>query len=95
MRAPSPIIRVQSSSPRPKKVRHRRRRGGGSSSLSGKTMLGAAIGGAIFGFVEKTFPALPTVPILGRAGTIALGCYLLGRNSRMGGGIVRLSLIHI
>jgi hypothetical protein len=52
-------------------------------------MLGAAIGGAIFGFVEKTFPTLPTVPILGRAGTIAIACYFIGRNSRMGGGIVR------
>jgi len=52
-------------------------------------MLGSAIGGAIFGFVEKTFPTLPTVPILGRAGTIALAAYFLGRNSHMGGGIVR------
>jgi hypothetical protein len=52
-------------------------------------MIGAAIGGAIFGFVEKSFPTLPTLPILGRAGTIALGAYVLGRNTHMGGGILR------
>lgn len=50
-------------------------------------MIGATIGGAIFGFVEKTFPNLPTIPLLGRSGTIAVAGYFIGR--RMGGGIVR------
>jgi hypothetical protein len=49
-------------------------------------MLGAGIGGAVLGFIEKTFPTLPTVPILGRAGTIALGAYFLSRRGGMGGG---------
>jgi len=30
------------------------------------------MGGFGFGFIEKQFPNLPTIPILGRAGTIAL-----------------------
>lgn len=52
-------------------------------------MIGAGIGGAALGFIEKTFPNLPTVPILGRAGTIALGAYFLSRRGGMGGGIMR------
>jgi hypothetical protein len=53
-------------------------------------MIGAGIGGAVLGFIEKTFPTLPTVPILGRAGTIAIGAYFLSRQGGMGhGGIVR------
>jgi len=41
-------------------------------------LIGHALGGAAFGLIEKTFPTLPTLPVLGRAGTIALGCYFLG-----------------
>lgn len=52
-------------------------------------MLGAGIGGAVFGFVEKSFPTMPTVPILGRAGTIALVSYMLAKRGGMGGGILR------
>lgn len=48
-------------------------------------MIGSAIGGAVLGFVEKTFPNLPTMPLIGRAGTIAIGAYLLsGRGGSMG-----------
>lgn len=35
-------------------------------------VVGSAIGGAAYGWIEKSFPAMPTVPILGRAGTVAL-----------------------
>lgn len=52
-------------------------------------MLGAGIGGAVLGFIEKSFPTLPTVPIIGRAGTIALGAYFLSRRGGMGGTILR------
>lgn len=41
------------------------------------------------GFIEKQFPNLPTVPVLGRAGTIAIGAYLLSKRGGMGGGIMR------
>lgn len=52
-------------------------------------MVGAGIGGAVLGFVDKTFPGLPTVPIIGKAGTIALAAYMLSRRGGMGGGILR------
>lgn len=36
-----------------------------------------ALGGAAYGFVEKSFPTLPTIPALGRAGTIAAAAYFM------------------
>lgn len=43
---------------------------------SPKSMVGAGIGGAIYGFIEKQWGAkIPTVPIIGRAGTVAMFCY--------------------
>ncbi len=50
-------------------------------------MFGAAIGGAALGFVDKLLgSSIPTIPILGRSGTIALGAYLLAKGR---GGIMR------
>jgi len=51
--------------------------------------MGTAIGGAVLGFIEKQFPTLPTVPLLGRAGTIALGAHFLSKQGRRSSGIFR------
>lgn len=88
VRSPAPIIRIaQPRAIAPKKTRHRR------SSVSGgittKTMFAAGIGGAALGFIEKQFPNLPSVPVIGRKGTIAIGAYLLSKRGGMGGGIMR------
>jgi hypothetical protein len=83
VRAPAPIIKV--TAPRaaaPKKKHHRRRSGGGGGGLTLQHIVAAGIGGFALGFVKKTFPTLPTVPILGRSGTIALGAYLLRSHVR-------------
>jgi hypothetical protein len=49
------------------------------------TMLGGtALGGAALGFVEKQWPNAPTLPLLGRAGTIALAAYFFGGKSKPG-----------
>jgi hypothetical protein len=86
-RPPAPIIRV--SAPRAAKAKkHHRRRSGHAVGLDQKTMLGLALGGAALGFIEKTFPNLPTVPLIGRKGTIAIGAYILHRRGT-GGGILR------
>lgn len=86
-RPPAPIIRV--SAPRaPKVKKHRRRHSVGSHELSQKTMIGSAIGGAALGFIEKSFPNLPTVPLIGRKGTIAIAAYMLHKRGT-GGGILR------
>lgn len=40
-------------------------------------MIGHAVGGFAVGFLEKSFPSLPTLPIVGKKGAIAIGAYLL------------------
>ena len=37
-----------------------------------------AIGAFVIGMIEKQGTNIPTVPVLGRKGTIALGAYFLG-----------------
>lgn len=51
-------------------------------------MFAAGLGGAALGFIDKSLGAtIPTIPLLGRAGTIALGAYLLAKGK--GKGIMR------
>lgn len=87
----APIIKV--SAPRAiatKKPKHRRRSACGAvGSLTFKNMLGIGLGGAAFGYIEKTFPTMPSLPLVGRSGTIALAAYFLSKRGGMGGGIVR------
>jgi len=53
-------------------------------------MLGVGLGGAIFGYIEKTWPNIPTLPIVGRSGTIAIAAYFISKQGGMGhAGIVR------
>jgi len=47
-----------------------------------------AIGGAVYGWLEKSFPHIPTVPMIGRAGTVAIAGYFAQRNG-FGGQVVR------
>ncbi len=57
--------------------------------MTGGELLGIALGGAIFGFAEKTFGAsIPQIPVLGRKGAITLAAYFMARN-HMGGRLVR------
>lgn len=87
-RPPAQVIQIRSprSTGAPKKKHHRRR----ASASGGRSYLGAAIGGAVFGFIEKSFPTLPTLPILGRAGTIAVAGYFLSKRGGLGAsGLVR------
>lgn len=47
-------------------------------------MIGAGIGGAAYGFIEKQWGAkIPTVPILGRAGTVAIACHFARKQGGM------------
>jgi hypothetical protein len=81
-RAPAPIINIRPPRAAPKKKHHRRRGSAGGGGLTIQHIVAAGIGGFALGFVKKTFPTLPTVPILGRSGTIALGAYLLRSHVR-------------
>jgi hypothetical protein len=87
-RQPAPIIRVQSSAPRaaPKKKHHHRRHGAAGNTMNQAQMQSHAIGGFVYGIVEKNFGAqLPTLPLVGRAGSIALACYFFGKGK---GGLI-------
>ena len=82
-RTTAPIIIRQRAAPSHKK-KHRRHHGGGDS-LSTQRLTSLALGGAAFGFIEKSFGAqLPTLPIIGRAGTITLIAYYFSKG-RAGG----------
>lgn len=47
-------------------------------------MIAGALGGAGYGMLEKMFPNMPTVPLLGRAGTVALACYFFKAKGILG-----------
>jgi hypothetical protein len=58
--------------------------------LTPKHLLGVAIGGAVYGFIEKKWGAsMPTIPIIGKAGTITVAAYFLSKRGGMGGGMIR------
>jgi hypothetical protein len=73
-RVSAPIIQVRApAAPRHSKKRSSgKRRGSGKSRGGHGELVASAMGGAALGFIERQFPNLPTVPLLGRKGTIAL-----------------------
>jgi hypothetical protein len=84
-RSPAPIIRV--SAPRATPVKHKRRKshGGGGKSIGSATGAmsatksgGLALGGFIYGYIEKNVPQVPTLPLIGKSGAIALIAYFMG-----------------
>lgn len=76
---------------RRKATRRRRSHGGGGHRGVGGGATGAmsvnksgslALGGFIYGYIEKTFgPQLPALPLIGKTGAIALAAYFLGGKS--------------
>lgn len=83
-RAAAPIIRVSAPRAAPKKKHHRKH---GGTALTQQRMLEFAIGGAAFGFISKQFgDKLPTLPVIGRSGTIAILAYWFGKGK---GGLMR------
>lgn len=61
-----------------KKRRHRSNSGLPVGGSYRNRMLATGIGGAVYGFIEKQFPNMPTVPLLGKSGTVALAAYFFG-----------------
>jgi len=86
-RAPAPIIKVSAPRAAPVKKGKRRRHGGGGHSRSIGSATGAmsatksgslALGGFIYGYIEKNVPQVPTLPLIGKSGAIALIAYFMG-----------------
>jgi uncharacterized membrane protein YccC len=46
-------------------------------------IIGAAIGGAAYGFIAKSFPQLPSMPLIGKSGTVAAICYFMGGRHKL------------
>jgi hypothetical protein len=49
-------------------------------------MMKVAVGGAAFALIEKQMPNFPTLPVLGRAGSVAAAAYFFGGKKK---GILR------
>jgi hypothetical protein len=73
-----------------KRAKHRRRSGGGGHKGIGGGATGAmtmtrsgalALGGFIYGYIEKNVPQVPSLPIVGKSGAIALIMYFAGGKS--------------
>jgi len=76
-RASAPVIireRVAAAKPKKQKRHSRRGHGGGAGEP-----IQMSIGGFLVGILDKQGTNIPTVPMLGRAGTLALGLHFLGR----------------
>jgi hypothetical protein len=85
-RPAAPIIRVNVPRQQTEKhhKKHHRRKGGGGDNNS--LMLTLA-GGAVMGFIDKEGTSIPTLPVVGRAGTVAIAAWALGKY--MGVGLAR------
>jgi len=89
VRAPAPIVvRTTSSAP----VKHRRRRhssggsvGGFGGGLASKENIALGMGALALGFIDKNQDKfhIPTVPLIGRKGSIAVISHFAGRHLHM------------
>lgn len=77
-RAATPIvIREESSGTR--HVKHKGGRRGHGKLSSEKQLMAMAIGGLVAGFIDKSATAIPTIPMLGKMGTVAVAAHFLAK----------------
>lgn len=82
-----PIVIRTTKVVKAKHRRHHRHGGGGGFGLGGlmsKQRLGIVAGALAFGFLEKQalFQSLPSLPMIGKSGTIGLAAYLLSNGGK-------------
>lgn len=81
--SPKPIIiRTTQVKPAKRKGHGRRGGGGGMRGLTDPRRMGIVTGGFVMGMIDKSGLAIPTLPFLGKAGTIGLGAYFLSDNGK-------------
>lgn len=64
------------------KRRRRSRVGGGGGSIQSH-LQNVALGGLAYGLIVKNVPQLPSIPGIGRSGTVALAIYFLKPSSKI------------
>jgi hypothetical protein len=76
---PKPIVIRQTKLVKPKHRRHRGGGGGGGGKLMNKQRMGIVAGAFAVGVLEKQgiMSSLPTLPFVGRTGTIGVAAYLI------------------
>lgn len=84
---PKPIVIRTTKVVKAKKHHHRRGGGGGGlalGNLMSKQRMGIVAGALAVGFLEKQgfMSNLPSLPFIGRTGTIGLGAYLLSNGGK-------------
>jgi hypothetical protein len=81
---PKPIVIRQTKVVKPKHHRHRGGGGRGSGTLMNKTRMGIVAGAFAVGILEKQgiMSSLPTLPFVGRTGTIGIGAYLISNGGK-------------
>jgi hypothetical protein len=83
IRPPRPIVRTKTRIVHKKAKKHHRGHKRSALALGGlvtQSQVTAAIGGAALGFIQKQFTTLPSIPMLGKNGTIALAATLLSKH---------------
>jgi hypothetical protein len=80
---PKPIVIRQTKLVKPKHRRHHGS-GGGSGKLMNKNRMGIVAGAFAVGILEKQgiMSSLPTLPFVGRTGTIGIGAYLISNGGK-------------
>src|SRR5271156_2285143 len=86
--SPKPIV-IRTTKVVKAKRHHRRHHGGGGfgfglGGLMSKQRMGIVAGALAFGFLEKQalFASLPSLPMIGKSGTIGLAAYLISNGGR-------------
>jgi hypothetical protein len=74
-RTMQPIVVRPAAAPRKEKHKKGRRH----HVSSEKALMGFVIGGFALGWIDKSATAIPTIPILGKAGTIAVAAHFFGK----------------
>ena len=83
-RPAAPVVIRQTRTVHAKKKSHRRSsHAGDSTSLTSKENMGLATGALVLGFIDRQGVKVPTIPILGRAGTVAVGGLMLGKHMKL------------
>lgn len=80
---PTVKVSVPRAAPLARKTKRRSPRRSVGESTSTSSLLTDAIVGYLVGYLDRQGTAIPTIPILGRAGTLAAGAYFFRKSSPM------------